>query len=51
MNRIGAAANASARIGRAGIELPEAGEEQGEEGGREWRPRAPRRALRFVHRG
>ena len=36
---------------RAGIQLAEPGEDQGEEGGREWRPRTRSRPLRFVHRG
>jgi hypothetical protein len=36
---------------RAGIQLTESGEDQGEEGRREWRPSARWRARRFVHRG
>ena len=36
---------------RAGIQLAEPGEDQREEGGREWRPRTRSRPLRFVHRG
>ena len=36
---------------RAGIELPEPGEDQGEERGRERRPGARSRLLRLLHRG
>ena len=36
---------------RTGVQMPESREDQGEECRREGRPRAPSRALRFVHRG
>ena len=51
MARIGPAAKAERAHRRARVELTEAGEDQGQEGGGEWGPLARSCALRFVHRG